>query len=206
MQLTSLLRALVSRADVPATKSFSTSFTNVTEGNHIQLQWDPVDPAMYPLAISVRLINRTDNGMANGMQMGLTNLIASSNLTWASPPFPLPYFESALYALEIRPSKWNATEAAPVLVKSDFFAISRKQQTKATGSSPNPATNSSTANGNTNTSGGQTGPNTVAIAVGLAVGIPVIIAAGFLFHLLRKRRQRVQAEILKKRKAELVIE
>jgi len=52
---------------------FLTSFNNVTVGSSLLLQWHAVDASNYPLTISVRMFNRTDNNRASSVKANLTS-------------------------------------------------------------------------------------------------------------------------------------
>ncbi|KIH94422.1 hypothetical protein SPBR_06120 [Sporothrix brasiliensis 5110] len=110
--------------------SFTSSFDDVTQGQTLNLAWNPIDTKYEPLSITARAINRTADSRANSFLVTIApHLTNTSSFSWSLVPFPLQYMHTGIYEVEIRPAIWNLSAnepgslTVPVLARSTFFTI-----------------------------------------------------------------------------------
>ncbi|KLU86740.1 hypothetical protein, variant [Magnaporthiopsis poae ATCC 64411] len=105
---------------------FIRTFTGITKGADLALQWDGIDARYMPLTIHVVVVNRTDEeNRANVFKRNLAVGVNGTSWVWRDMPSPLPYMATGLYQVEIRPeAQANATTGnAPTFPKSPYFSL-----------------------------------------------------------------------------------
>ncbi|KAI0019333.1 hypothetical protein F4780DRAFT_780557 [Xylariomycetidae sp. FL0641] len=201
---------------------FMNSFGNMTQGSDLQLRWAAGDSAASPsIVVYTRLLNRTGDHTANSLELNIT---VQSNTTtsylWENVPSPLPYLETAMYEVEVRPQQWtDAGSRAPVFAASSFFSIaeahddelSDDEETDDSDTDDEPSTSitnvsvpiaSSKPMGSSHSGAGIN--NNAAIAAGLIA--PVIVALAVFGLIWVQRRQRKMLEQKRKQREELTID
>ncbi|KAK4031436.1 hypothetical protein C8A01DRAFT_21333 [Parachaetomium inaequale] len=195
-----LLAALVflaaqSRAD------FTNAFDGITSGSGVALTWDAVQPQYYPLCITAQVIDKNGDGFsANAYRVNITTDASGTSYLWTGAPFPLRWLPGGLYQLELRPTSWTGSDAAPLLAQSPFFSISDPgKAAQGTGS----AGQSTPADSQSGDGPGISKP--VAIGLGVAIGVPSVVAGVIVGWCVRKRQRRAAMEKRRLKRSEFVI-
>ncbi|KAI2625872.1 hypothetical protein GGR54DRAFT_593340 [Hypoxylon sp. NC1633] len=184
---------------------FRNRFQGITHGSDLLLQWDPVDAADHPLVIHSRLINQTGEYGVNALEVTITADLNSTSFLWQSAPYPLPFFESAKYEVEVWSQNWVPTTSKPAFATSSYFTISEPKDEDANGSNsplngsmmiPSNPTIQPLSNGGVN--------NTTAIAAGLVV--PVVVILAILGFIWTQQRQKKIVEEKRKQRENLYID
>ncbi|CAK7197623.1 hypothetical protein SEUCBS139899_000271 [Sporothrix eucalyptigena] len=195
--------------------TFTSSFSNITQGQTLNLTWTNIDSKYEPLSITARSINRTSDGRGNGFLVNIApQLYNTSSFSWQIVPYPLTYMSTGLYEIEIRPAIWNLSSnepgslTVPLLARSSFFSIIGQ-----TGSSGN---NNGGSTGNAHGSGqfGQstTGsitstkssrPHHLELALGLSLGLTTALVLAAVAFFARRRHQRKTSQDEKQRQKQL---
>ncbi|KAI2638937.1 hypothetical protein GGS26DRAFT_587709 [Hypomontagnella submonticulosa] len=171
---------------------FQSQFEDIARGSDVLLRWDPINDTDYPVVIHSRLINRTSEYGANSLEVNITVGLNSSSFLWKNVPYPLPYFKTAKYEVEVWPQYWAGSKAlVPAFASSPYFTISESEGGVNGGDSrdpfngtiimPSKPNNQPVSNGGVN--------NNTAIAAGLVVPVVVILAVcGFIWMQQRQKR------------------
>ncbi|KAJ8127981.1 hypothetical protein O1611_g5654 [Lasiodiplodia mahajangana] len=186
--------------------SFHNSFSDVTLHNDLLLEWDRANATYYPLVIRARVLNKTSEYNANTIEAEISSGLTDNTFLWRDLPFPLPFFSTATYELQVL-GQQQAVGMLPELViaSSPSFIItpprvdeSNGGQIAINGTSDDPfePTNSSHSGGPPNSS--------TAIAAGLVVPFVVGLSV-FVFLCMRRRQKRIDEERRKERQG-LVID
>ncbi|KAI1454524.1 hypothetical protein F4805DRAFT_460724 [Annulohypoxylon moriforme] len=184
-----------------ATAEFQNEFKDITRGSDLLLKWDPTNSTDYPLVIHSQLINQTSQYGANSLEVNITIGLNASSFLWENVPYPLPYFETAKYEVEVWPRDWGQSKTSvSAFASSSYFTISKPEEAGNVGGLggsfnettviPSKPTTQPTSTGGIN--------NNTAIAAGLVVPIVVILAV-FGFVLTQQRQKRILEEKRKQR-------
>ncbi|KAI0114492.1 hypothetical protein GGR51DRAFT_447742 [Nemania sp. FL0031] len=186
--------------------SFHNSFSDVALHSDILLEWDRVNSTYYPLVIRARVLNKTSEYNANTIEAEISSGLTDDSFLWRDLPFPLPFFSSATYELQVLGQQQVVgVEPELVIASSPSFTIipqvedgSNAGQTPINGTIDDPpeSTNSPHSDGPPNSS--------TAIAAGLVVPFVVGLSV-FVFLCMRRRQKRIDEERRKEREG-LVID
>ncbi|KAI6092316.1 hypothetical protein F4821DRAFT_225361 [Hypoxylon rubiginosum] len=197
---------VLSQLAVWVAADFQNKFDNITRGSDLLLQWDQINATDYPLVIHSRLINQTSQYGANSLEVNITTELNASSFLWTGVPYPLPYFETAKYEVEIWPQNWAGSKSSAPVFASTYFTIDELGVNNS-GNNPTEGFNGTTILPSKPTSQPSSSHgvnNNTAIAAGLVVPVVVILAVfGFVWT---QRRQKRLIEERRKQREQLCID